>query len=199
MRALSLMEMQRHTQLMYTSCGWFFDDISGIETVQIIAYAARVIQLAQELFLGRSRGPRSRLPRQARCRPNPTSPPHGDGARIYTKQCLRMELSLEQVAAHYAISSVFSSFADETEIFCYRVHRISYEILTSGRGRLALGRAASHQPSPASRRYSPSPFFTLATRTSPPPSKPTITPKMPRPSRNVSTQAREQVLQCQLP
>jgi hypothetical protein len=45
------MEMQRHTQLMYTSCGWFFDDISGIETVQIIAYAARVIQLAQELFL----------------------------------------------------------------------------------------------------------------------------------------------------
>ncbi|HEV2215350.1 MAG TPA: DUF3536 domain-containing protein, partial [Terracidiphilus sp.] len=41
-RALELMEMQRHTQLMYTSCGWFFDDISGIETVQIIAYAARV-------------------------------------------------------------------------------------------------------------------------------------------------------------
>ena len=45
-RALELMEMQRHTQLMYTSCGWFFDDISGIETVQIIAYAARVLQLA---------------------------------------------------------------------------------------------------------------------------------------------------------
>ncbi len=46
-RALELMEMQRHTQLMYTSCGWFFDDISGIETVQIIAYAARVLQLAR--------------------------------------------------------------------------------------------------------------------------------------------------------
>ena len=39
--------MQRHAQLMYTSCGWFFDDISGIETVQIIAYAARVLQLAR--------------------------------------------------------------------------------------------------------------------------------------------------------
>jgi hypothetical protein len=52
-----------------------------------------------------------------------------------------MELSLEQVAAHYAISAVFSSFADETEIFCYQIHRISYEIFNSGRGRLALGRA----------------------------------------------------------
>jgi hypothetical protein len=49
-RALELMEMQRHAQLMYTSCGWFFDDISGIETVQVIAYAARVLQLAQQLF-----------------------------------------------------------------------------------------------------------------------------------------------------
>ena len=52
-----------------------------------------------------------------------------------------MELGLEQVAAHYAISSVFSSFAEETELFCYRVRRISYDIYTSGRGRLALGRA----------------------------------------------------------
>ena len=49
-RALELMEMQRHAQLMYTSCGWFFDDIAGIETVQIIAYAARVLQLATQVF-----------------------------------------------------------------------------------------------------------------------------------------------------
>src|SRR6201999_2137553 len=49
-RALEMMEMQRHAQLMYTSCGWFFDDISGLETVQIIAYAARVLQLAKEIF-----------------------------------------------------------------------------------------------------------------------------------------------------
>ncbi len=48
--ALKLLEMQRHALLMYTSCGWFFDDISGIETVQIIAYAGRVVQLAAEVF-----------------------------------------------------------------------------------------------------------------------------------------------------
>jgi alpha-amylase/alpha-mannosidase (GH57 family) len=139
-RALELMEMQRHTQLMYTSCGWFFDDISGIETVQIIAYAARVIQVAEELFLNQVANIESAfLGKLAQAKSN--VPSAGDGARIYSVQCLNMELSLEQVAAHYAISSVFSSFADETEIFCYRVQRISYEVFTSGRGRLALGRA----------------------------------------------------------
>ena len=47
---LKMMEMQRHTQLMYTSCGWFFDDISGIETVQVVAYAARALRLAADIF-----------------------------------------------------------------------------------------------------------------------------------------------------
>ena len=60
-RARELMELQRNAQLMYTSCGWFFDDISGIETVQIIAYAARVLQLAQELFGEQAEGAGTRL------------------------------------------------------------------------------------------------------------------------------------------
>ena len=139
-RALELMEMQRHAQLMYTSCGWFFDDISGIETVQIIAYAARVLQLAQQLFPGHAAPLEPAfLARLGAAKSN--VPSAGDGAQIY-KKCVRtMELHLEQVAAHYAISSVFSSFAEETELFCYRVRRISHEIYTSGRARLALGRA----------------------------------------------------------
>ncbi len=139
-RALQLMEMQRHAQLMYTSCGWFFDDISNIETVQVIAYAARVLQLAQELFgeeaaelepafIARLGEAKSNLPGA------------GDGALIYKEKIGPMQLGLEQVAAHYAISSVFSSYADETELFSYRVRRISYDVYTSGRGRLALGRA----------------------------------------------------------
>ena len=48
--ALRLLEMQRHAMLMFTSCGWFFDEISGIETVQVIQYAARAIQLAKDLW-----------------------------------------------------------------------------------------------------------------------------------------------------
>jgi alpha-amylase/alpha-mannosidase (GH57 family) len=136
-RALELMEMQRHAQLMYTSCGWFFDDISGIETVQVIAYAARVLQLARRIFHVDSLEP-AFLARLATARSNVSSA--GDGAKIYQSCVATMQLQLEQVAAHYAISSVFSSFADETDLYCYRVHRTSYEIYTSGRGRLAVGR-----------------------------------------------------------
>ena len=139
-QALKLMEMQRHAQLMYTSCGWFFDDIAGIETVQVIAYAARVLQLAQQLF-GEQAEPLQPafLARLSEAHSN--VPEAGDGASIYKKSVETMELNLEQVAAHYAISSIFSSFGDETDLFCYRIRRISHEIYTSGRGRLALGRA----------------------------------------------------------
>ncbi len=139
-RALQLMEMQRHAQLMYTSCGWFFDDISGIETVQVIAYAARALQLAQDLFGERAAGLESAfLATLSEAKSN--VPAAGDGARIYKEKIGPLQLGLEQVAAHYAISSVFSSYAEETELFCFRVRRLSYEVFTSGRGRLALGRA----------------------------------------------------------
>jgi len=140
-RALELMEMQRHAQLMYTSCGWFFDDISGIETVQVIAYAARVLQLARDLF-GDQAAPLEPafLARMAEARSNVAAA--GDGARIYKEEVSNKQLGLEQVAAHYAISSVFSSFADETELFSYHVRRLADDIYASGRGRLALGRAS---------------------------------------------------------
>ena len=46
---LKLLEMQRNGMLMYTSCGWFFDNISGIETVQVMMYASRAMQLCHEV------------------------------------------------------------------------------------------------------------------------------------------------------
>ena len=66
--------------LMYTSCGWFFDDISGIETVQIIAYAARVLQLAAYLFSAEAPGLESKfITRLAEAKSNDAKA--GDGAR----------------------------------------------------------------------------------------------------------------------
>ena len=50
MQVLKLLEIQRQAMLMYTSCGWFFDEISGIETVQVLMYAARAMQLAKEVL-----------------------------------------------------------------------------------------------------------------------------------------------------
>ena len=50
-RALTFLELQRMLLLMYTSCGWFFNDISGIETIQILKYAARAVDLMGQLGL----------------------------------------------------------------------------------------------------------------------------------------------------
>jgi alpha-amylase/alpha-mannosidase (GH57 family) len=137
-RVLEIMEMQRHTQLMYTSCGWFFDDISGIETVQVIAYAGRALQLARELF-GEpvDEIERSFIKKLSEAKSN--IPGAGDGAEIYKSNVLANTLGLEPIAAHYAISSVFSNYGEETDLFCYRVRRIAHTLTTSGRGKLALG------------------------------------------------------------
>ena len=135
-----LMELERHTQLMYTSCGWFFDEISGIETVQIIAYAGRVLQLACELFgpAGRALEPQF-LAILAQAIPNVAD--LKTGAEIYTRYVTGMKIGLEQVGAHYAISSVFRNYPEDGELFCFDVHRDTHETFTSGRGKVALGRA----------------------------------------------------------
>ena len=136
-----LMELERHTQLMYTSCGWFFDEISGIETVQIIAYAGRVLQLASELF-----GPAAEalekgfLERLALAEPNAAD--LKDGSEIYTRYVTGMKIGLEQVGAHYAISSIFRNYPEDGELFCFNLHRDAHEVFTSGRGKVALGRAS---------------------------------------------------------
>ena len=139
-RVLKLMEMQRHAMLMYTSCGWFFDDISGIETVQIIAYAGRVLQLAGELFGSDAAGLEEGF--IARLRAAKSNDPAAiDGGEIYLRQVRTARVGLEGVAAHYAISSVFTSYPEETRLFGYSVRRLDAESLSSGRGRLVIGRA----------------------------------------------------------
>ena len=134
------MELQRHALLMYTSCGWFFDEISGIETVQIIAYAGRVLQLAAEVFGEEGASLEAQFVELLR-KAKSNVPDCGDGAAIYQRQIKTMQVGLEQVAAHYAISSNFTSYPDDTELFCYSIRRLSYEVVTSGRGRLLFGQA----------------------------------------------------------
>lgn len=143
---LDLMELERHTQLMYTSCGWFFDDISGIETVQIIAYAGRVLQLAARLFCDTTRFGKAGIdlePEFLAILANAKSnvPEMGDGAQVYRRYVASMKIGLEQVGAHYAISSVFRNYPEDGQLFCFDVHRDSHEVFSSGRGKVALGRA----------------------------------------------------------
>ncbi|HEV7515491.1 MAG TPA: DUF3536 domain-containing protein [Thermoanaerobaculia bacterium] len=81
-RALKLLELTRQTLLMYTSCGWFFNDLAGIETIQVLRYAGRAVQLAEELF-GEPVEERF-LARLEKAKSN--VPEEGDGRRIYERQ-----------------------------------------------------------------------------------------------------------------
>ncbi|MCK5656740.1 MAG: DUF3536 domain-containing protein, partial [Deltaproteobacteria bacterium] len=103
---LKLLELQRHAMLMYTSCGWFFDDLAGIETVQVISYAARCLQLAQELFgnslesdfleiLGRAKSNRAKK---------------GDGRQIYEDLVRPSMFDLAKVGAHYGVGTLFNDY-----------------------------------------------------------------------------------------
>ena len=65
----------------------------------------------------------------------------GTGADIYRKYVTSIRIGLDQVGAHYAISSVFRSYPEDGELFCFDVHRDAHESFTSGRGKVALGRA----------------------------------------------------------
>ncbi|MDH5491155.1 MAG: DUF3536 domain-containing protein [Myxococcales bacterium] len=140
--ALSLLEMQRHAMLMYTSCGWFFDDAGGIETIQILRYAARAIQLAEVLF---GEGLEAVfLDLLERMRSN--DPELGDGRQLWKEQVIPSRAGLEEVAAHYALSSLFLRYepvgADGCHrVNCYCVEPLGHEEHSAGRARLVLGEA----------------------------------------------------------
>jgi alpha-amylase/alpha-mannosidase (GH57 family) len=116
-----LLELQRHAMLMYTSCGWFFDELSGIETVQVIQYAGRAAQLAEELF-GK---PLQSLFIEKLSQAKSNIPEHGDGGRVYKKFVQPAFVDLHKVGAHYAIRSLFEAYHPETHIYCYKVERQS--------------------------------------------------------------------------
>ena len=133
-----LLELQRHAMLMYTSCGWFFDELSGIETVQVIQYAGRVVQLGGQLF-GDSLESRF-LEKLAAAKSNLAE--YGDGASIYTRYVKPLVVDLEKVGAHYSISSLFAPYGERTDIFAYSVKRLDYHTRDAGRLRMAIGQAA---------------------------------------------------------
>jgi alpha-amylase/alpha-mannosidase (GH57 family) len=132
-----LMELQRNAMLMYTSCGWFFDDLSGIETVQVIQYGGRVVQLAEQLFgdtieeqfLQRLSSAHSNLPE------------YGNGRDIYCKYVKPAVVDLDKVGAHYSITSLFAPYGERTDIFSYSVKRQNYHTAEAGKLRMALGEA----------------------------------------------------------
>lgn len=133
---LKLLEMQRHAMLMYTSCGWFFDELSGIETVQVIEYAGRAVQLAEELFATGLEN--AFLEKLALAESN--LPEHGNGAEIYEKFVKPAMIDLVKVSAHYALSTVFEEYQDNERVFSYEVSSEDFHTIAAGETKLSLGR-----------------------------------------------------------
>jgi hypothetical protein len=136
-QALKLMELQRHLMLMYTSCGWFFDELSGLETVQSIQYSGRAVQLAQSLF-NDAKIEEEFLNKLALAHSN--IPGQGDGRKIYESYVRPAMIDLNKVGAHYAISSLFESYPPESQTYCYQINQEDHTMLSSGKSRVSFGR-----------------------------------------------------------
>ena len=134
--AIKLLEMQRHALLMYTSCGWFFDEISGIETVQVIQYASRAIQLARDVFEQDLEPGFLDLLQHARS----NIPEYQDGRVIYEKFVRPAMLNWEIVIAHYAMSSLFEAYEQRTHIYLYNFESEQRQVHVAGKTKLAYGR-----------------------------------------------------------
>ncbi len=136
-KTLKLLEMQRHAMLMFTSCGWFFDEISGIETLQVLQYAARAMQLAREVagadlqkyFLGHLQEAASNRPQL------------GNGERVWNKFVEPIITDLFKVSAHYAVSLIFDHQGQDGEkVYCYSADWETHDYEDQGEQKLITGR-----------------------------------------------------------
>ena len=134
-RALKLLEMQRNAMLMYTSCGWFFDDISGIETIQIMQYALMTIQYMEDLQGVSLNHEYLKILREAK------SNKSNDILGNYKMFVEPARSDLLRVGAHYCISSIFEEYPEDTKIFCYTAKSKKYIRKDAGELRLATGKA----------------------------------------------------------
>jgi alpha-amylase/alpha-mannosidase (GH57 family) len=139
-KVLKLLELQRNAMLMYTSCGWFFDEISGIETVQVMKYAGRVLQLGREIN-GRDLEP-GYIQRITEAPSNDSA--LRNGAEIYKRFIRPTVLDLLSIGVHYAVSSLFEDYPETIRIGEYTAHSQSCGITESTSQKLALGKAKIH-------------------------------------------------------
>lgn len=135
-KALKLMEMQRQSLLMFTSCGWFFSEISGLETTQIMKYAARAMQLASSFSSKDIESEFLAILNTA------ISNIHGfgTGKDVYEKFVKPAVVSIKQIAALWAISSMHTNFDDCSTLYCYNIKKHYSKYVSKGTTAFSVGR-----------------------------------------------------------
>ncbi|MCB2155763.1 DUF3536 domain-containing protein [bacterium] len=133
--ALSLLEMQRNSMLMYTSCAWFFDELSGIETVQTLKYAARLLQLIQRY------APKLEAEFVAVLEKAPSNiPAFENGRAIWHRLVKPQVVDLHRVVANYAILNFDRHFEGSIEHYCYEINESDSHSGQYGNSRLKISR-----------------------------------------------------------
>lgn len=136
-KTLRLLEMQRNALYMYTSCGWFFDEVTGIETTQILQYACRAIDYAgqtanvslEEEFMGLL----EKIPSNVK--------EYGDAAVSYTKNVIPSRVGLDRVGMHIAVTALLEKEPEQfVSLFNYTIKNDSFEKIKAGNYSLMLGR-----------------------------------------------------------
>ncbi len=118
--ARRLLELERNRLLMYTSCAWFFDEISAIEPVQILRYAAMALQYLNDLGGGRLE---DEFVRRLAAAPS-NVPETRDGAEVYRRLIRPTAVNLSRVVTHYAITGLLDEYPADARIYAYRVERL---------------------------------------------------------------------------
>ncbi len=133
-RMLRLLEMQRHCMLMYTSCAWFFNEVTGIETLQVLQYANRALHLCQ-VITGKDHHPDF----VAKLEQIPSNVME-NAAISYRENVMPSRVGLRRVGMHFAASSLFEADMHNLELFNYRSEIHTLRQLRAGSYRLAMGR-----------------------------------------------------------
>ncbi|BAQ62525.1 alpha-amylase/alpha-mannosidase [Geminocystis sp. NIES-3708] len=133
--ALRLLEIQKNSLLMFTSCGWFFEEISRPEGTQILRYASHAVELAGEIAGVQLE--KEFITRLAEAPSNIKE--YGNGEGVYRQGVIPSKVNLEQVTAHYALSSLYNNYQDEETIYCYSTRQLDYQKQQIGSLTLAIG------------------------------------------------------------
>jgi len=132
---LKLLELQRHRLLMFTSCGWFFDELSGLEGTQILRYAARAAELAKEC----GRTLEAEFVERLRRAPSNLSEV-GDGGQLYLRSVRPTRVDASRVIANLAMGQILEPKLAHEVPPVFAVQRNDYEEESYGVTALGVGR-----------------------------------------------------------
>ena len=148
-QVLKLLEMERHVLLMYTSCGWFFSDLAGLETLQNLKYAARALQLGQQFTKEDLEAPFLSILQEAKSNRKEM----GSGRDLYLNKIRPAVITFPKLVNQFSISllndpqrhKAFAIYHYHPELLDYEEKSQADMVLAMGRVKLTSGITLNNQ------------------------------------------------------